>query len=129
MVRLRAAWAAVLVAGFAPLAAAEDPPLKATVTESVRKAMKSEDDAFVRLLLARTLLRVAPDDADAAKVLVGGLFERGLEADANRMVEELLPFAPPALVKALLAELKERDTDRRRHAAFLLTKLDPKTLP
>lgn len=144
MTRVRAAWAAVLAAGLAaggraddppkkadPAAKPADPPLKAAVADAIRKGLKAEDDPLTKLLFARSLLKVAPDDADAAKALVSVMTDPTdrLGRDAHRFVFDLMPSGPPALVKAVLALLKDSDPGRRRMALELLDRIEPKAMP
>ena len=106
-----------------------DQPVKPALAQALREALKSEKDAYVRLLLAKALIRIAPEDTTAASELVKALTEGEKVADAYIMMEELIRSAPPALVKALLPVLKDGEEINRRRAAALLSGIDSRSLP
>ena len=115
----------------APKKAEPAPPAQQVLVKGLRDAMKNDDEQpFIRLLMATALVKVAPDDEDAAKVLVAAMTEDGnLAADAYQSIGELIPTAPPALIRALVPVLKDRKDINRQRAAALLAKIDPKNLP
>jgi hypothetical protein len=130
--------AAVAACGLAGPSPAQKPapkvepvlPARQVLVKGLRDAVKNDDEKpFIRLLMATALIKAAPDDEDAAKVLVAALVEGELAADAYQSIEEVIPAAPPALIRALVPVLKDRKDINRQRAAALLAKIDPKNLP
>jgi hypothetical protein len=115
-----------------PVAKAPAPapvPVRAALTRGLQDALKAEEDWFIRLLLARALVKAAPEDEAGPGVLVTELLTGEHPAEAYTTMEELMPLAPPALIRALLPVLKDRKDVNRQRAASLLGKIDPKNLP
>ena len=128
---------AAAVAVFVWPAAAQKPPdvpappagpVRPALVKGLLEAVKAEEDWFIRMLLARALVKAAPEDATGPDVLVKDLLGDH-PADAYQTMEELMPLAPPALIRALLPVLKDRKDVNRQRAASLLGKIDPKNLP
>jgi hypothetical protein len=114
----------------APKAAVPAPmPVRAALVKGLLDALKAEEDWFIRLLLARALVKAAPDDETGPGVLVKELLTGDHPADAYTTIEELMPLAPAGLIRALLPVLKDRKDVNRQRAASLLGKIDPKNLP
>ncbi len=112
-----------------PAAAANaNQTVKPALVQALQDALKTEKDLHIRLFLAKALVRIAPEDGAAANELVKALTEGEQIAEAVVMIEELIPSAPPALVKALLPVLKDGREINRRRAAVLLGHVDPRAL-
>lgn len=120
--------AQVPVEAPAPKAAAPA-PVRAVLVKGLQDALKAEEDWFIRLLLAKALVKAAPDDETGPGVLVKELLTGEHPAEAYTAMEELMPLAPPGLIRALLPVLKDRKEVNRQRAAALLGKIDPKNLP
>jgi hypothetical protein len=106
-----------------------------TVRQSLGKALhdslQAERDPALRLMMAEALIRVAPDDATAARELVDVMNNgaENLPADAYLAMTRVISESPSALVTALIPLLKSRDDTTRQRAVTLLLKVDPKALP
>ena len=94
----------------------------------LQEALKAEQDPYIQMTLAQALIRISPEDAEAAQQLVKAMTEEGaVVADAYLAIEELIPASPPALIKALLPVLKDPKEINRRRAAVLLAKIPPQS--
>jgi hypothetical protein len=113
-----------------PKAPAPGPlPVRAALTKGLQDALKTEEDWFIRLLLAKALVKAAPDDETGPGVLVKEMLTGEHPAEAYMAIEELMPLAPAGLIRAVLPVLKDRKDVNRQRAAALLGKIDPKNLP
>jgi hypothetical protein len=104
-------------------------PVRAALTRGLLDALKAEEDWFIRLLLAKALVKAAPDDETGPGVLVKELLTGDNPAEAYTAMEELMPLAPAGLIRVLLPVLKDRKAINRQRAAALFGKVDPTNLP
>ena len=104
-------------------------PVRRALTRGLQDALKAEEDWFIRLLLAKALVKAAPDGETGPGVLVKELLTGDHPADAYEAIEELMPLAPAGLIRTLLPVLKDRKAINRQRAAALLGKIDPTNLP
>lgn len=129
--------AAILVSAactqLAPRAIAQgsDPPgVKAELVKAIEEALAAEKDDIARLYLAKALIKLAPENKDAAQELVKGFLSKSeiMNAEANKVLGEVIQAGPAALVRALIPLLKDKSEVIRRQTADLLAKVDPKAI-
>jgi hypothetical protein len=111
--------------------AANDRSVRQNLAKALHDSLQAERDSPLRLMLAEALIRVAPDDATAARELVDVMNNgtENLPADAFLAMSRVISESPPALVSALIPLLKSRDDTTRQRAVTLILKVDPKALP
>ncbi len=100
------------------------------LVKALSEALKKEKDPVARIILAKALVRVAPDDKNGAQELVKALTTKGdlISTEGYKAIAEIIPASPPALVAALIPVLKHSDEVYRRQAAELLSKINQQGL-
>ncbi len=98
---------------------------KTDLVRALRDALPNEKDNYVRVHEAWALLKLDGNDKDAAKIIVEGYWQEGVDISAQNAMEELITNCPPALLSAIIPFLKDKDDTKRRRAAALLARIDP----
>jgi hypothetical protein len=101
---------------------------RAAVVTALREALKREKSAEGQILLTKVLIRVDPQNEEAAGALVRALLSDEHAGDGYAAIEGVIPLAPPALVRALLPVLNDPKQINRVRAAILLGRIDPAAL-
>ncbi len=111
--------------------AANERTVRQNLGKALHDALQAEREPPIRLMMAEALIRVAPDDASAAKELVETMNNgsENLPAEAYLAMSRVISESPPALVTALIPLLKSQDDATRQRVVALLIKVDPKALP
>lgn len=104
--------------------------VKEELVKALEEALNTEKDDIARLYLAKALTKLAPENKDAAQELVKGFLTKNeiINAEANKILGEVIQAGPVALVRALIPLLKDKNDVIRRQTADLLAKVDPKAI-